>query len=275
MSDNIPSHSAGRIDKVEHIISDFTEQISLILQGTIELSGPECDYSIFMWRVCCAIAYDVTYKKKVTRNTQYLIASLIYQSLRCHSQLFSSLQPHYGPLLELVCPIKVRGYTEYPIETRSFPQLNIIRERSFRYQVTDVKQLRIRSRIQLQACQFSDNFRAEARLKGYVPLLPPSTDEWIVYFSELENAIDSTGRYDQIDVSAHIAKGIEALTPSKPNESVSFVKKLKQFMSKSSKNAVVEARALEQSHPSDCLEIISSPKVVNQQVILSRQPKNN
>lgn len=257
-----PSTSKSLVTSIPHYSPLQTEQISLVIKGAIDVSGPKLDFVEFLWRVCCVLAYEATRLKSVSRNTQYLVASILYEELRSSSYLGTFSSPDIGPTCELLCPIEVKGFTEFPIESSSFPQIRKSLNRVFRYQVKPGSILRIRAGLTIQACKFNDKYREMARIKGYVPLLPPSNEHLISYFSLLENSIETAGAYNEKDISSFIASGIDALAEKEADPPLSFIKLIRDKIFKQNPPASIgPGKASSGTKPPDGLRILTQSKL--------------
>lgn len=217
--------------RIAHIESKYCTQISMILKGTIELSGPKSDYIEFIWRLCCLLAYDITRGFKVGPNFQYMLASLLYNKIASSSYLHAAKDNILGPMMELLCPFEIKGYTEFPIADKNFPRIQTSSDHTVRYSVQGAKQLRIRSRISLRACPFSDNNRDDARARGYIPLEAPDAASYIEFFTFLEDKIAEAGPYFFKDVAAFISSDMEAILPESKTDGPSFMKRIATFVS--------------------------------------------
>lgn len=259
---NESSSSKTLISSIPHYSSSQTEQISLVIKGAIDVSGPKLDFVEFLWRVCCVLAYESTRFKSVSRSTQYLVASILYGELRSSSYLGAFSSPESGPTCELLCPIEVKGFTEFPIESPTFPQIRKSINRVFRYQVKSGAVLRVRAGLTIQACKFNDKYREMARIRGYIPLLPPSDEGLISYFSLLENSIETAGAYNEKDISSFIASGIDALAEKEANPAPSFIQLIKEKVFRQTPPALLgRPRSTQSSKPPDGLKMLTNSKL--------------
>lgn len=260
---------------IRHLDDEICSQISTVLKGSVEISGPPMDYQEFFWRAACVVVYDMTRGYNVGKEFQYLLSSILYHRITSYSHIFQSYSSEIGNLIECTAPFEIKGYTEFAVVRKGFPKLNLKVQRTFRYIIKSGVQLRMDFNLKMQACTFMDQNRDYARMKGYNPLGAPSTSNYISFFNNLEDSISRSGRYNFIDICGFIAEDISALdSPTDDSDDLdnSFIKRLKsplKFLLKQ------QDKTPDKKEKLNSLVIMSNPTKLGNTLIFDKEQAKN